>query len=233
MKEFLEWVNQGHTVLPNLLIRYYKVLSLTNEELIILLQLKSYQDSGNYFPDLSEIAQNLQVANETIYQTIQSLIEKKCLSIQTKADEEGKKNDYYSLDQLWEKLIVMKKQDRKEDNRNQKRVERGQLYQSFEQEFGRSLSPIEIEMISQWLDEDLYSVELINMALREAVLNQAYSLKYMDRILLNWENKNIRTLEQAERESDRFRDKFRRTEPDQIDTSDENDVPLYRWIDDD
>ena len=39
-------------------------------------------------------------------------------------------------------------------------------------------------MIGQWLNTDHYSPELIRLALREAVLNQAYSLKYIDRILL-------------------------------------------------
>ena len=38
-------------------------------------------------------------------------------------------------------------------------------------------------MIGQWLNTDHYSPELIRLALREAVLNQAYSLKYIDRIL--------------------------------------------------
>ncbi len=37
-------------------------------------------------------------------------------------------------------------------------------------------------MIGQWLNTDHYSPELIRLALREAVLNQAYSLKYIDRI---------------------------------------------------
>ena len=77
-----------------------------------------------------------------------------------------------------------------------------QLYQGFEKEFGRPLSPIELEMIGQWLNTDHYSPELIRLALREAVLNQAYSLKKkalresvggeayslknIDRILLAW-----------------------------------------------
>lgn len=72
-----------------------------------------------------------------------------------------------------------------------------QLYQGFEKEFGRPLSPIELEMIGQWLNTDHYSPELIRLALREAVLNQAYSLKYIDRILLAWERKNITTKEQV------------------------------------
>nr|WP_290123138.1 DnaD domain protein [Apilactobacillus ozensis] len=62
-----------------------------------------------------------------------------------------------------------------------------------EQEFGRSLSPIELETISQWMDSDNYSFEMILLALKESVLNQVRSLKYMDRILLNWEKSNIRT----------------------------------------
>ena len=50
--------------------------------------------------------------------------------------------------------------------------------------------------------------ELIRLALREAVLNQAYSLKYIDRILLAWERKNITTKEQvaADQKTKRFYD---------------------------
>ena len=46
-----------------------------------------------------------------------------------------------------------------------------------------------MEMIKQWQTEDGYPDDLIQLALKEAVLNQAFSLKYMDRILLSWERK--------------------------------------------
>ena len=74
------------------------------------------------------------------------------------------------------------------------------LYSIFEAEFGRPLSPIEMETLIMWLEEDRYSVELIQLALREAVLSQVYNFKYIDRILLNWEKKNIRTKEQVEKD---------------------------------
>ena len=44
---------------------------------------------------------------------------------------------------------------------------------------------------------------MIQFALREAVLNQAYSLNYIDRILLSWERKNITSKEQVEEEQKR------------------------------
>lgn len=71
------------------------------------------------------------------------------------------------------------------------------VFQEIEQNFGRQLSPIEIETISKWETEDNYDDELILVALREAVLNQAFSFKYMDRILLSWERKGIKTKNQA------------------------------------
>lgn len=64
------------------------------------------------------------------------------------------------------------------------------MYQLFEQEFGRPLSSIEFQRIGQWLEEDHYQPEILKLALREAVLNQAYSFNYVDRILLSWKEKS-------------------------------------------
>lgn len=74
-----------------------------------------------------------------------------------------------------------------------------ELYQLFEKEFGRPLSPIENESIGKWIAEDNYDLDVIRLALRESVLNQAYSLRYIDRILLEWERKGIKSKQQAEK----------------------------------
>jgi DNA replication protein len=53
------------------------------------------------------------------------------------------------------------------------------------------------------MNEDHYDPDVVALALREAVLNQAYSLKYMDRVLITWEKRNLRTVQaikQAQRE---------------------------------
>lgn len=61
-------------------------------------------------------------------------------------------------------------------------------------EFGRNLSPIENADNRKLDRHDHYPLELIESALKEAVLNRVYSLKYIDRILLAWEKKNIRSV---------------------------------------
>jgi DnaD and phage-associated domain len=89
-------------------------------------------------------------------------------------------------------------QEQASNQQNRLMSETEELFKKIEVEFGRPISPIEQEQIHQWIDDDHYSVELIDLALREAVLNQAYSLKYMDRILISWEKSNIKTAEQLQ-----------------------------------
>ena len=108
------------------------------------------------------------------------------------------------------------------------------LYTIFEKEFGRPLSPMEMETLVMWVEQDKYSPELVQMALREAVLSQVYNFKYIDRILLNWEKKNIRTKDQVEKESQRFRDQTSKniSPADTGGTGKSEPVPMINWLKD-
>ena len=62
------------------------------------------------------------------------------------------------------------------------------IFSKIEEEFGRTLSPIEYETIKRWLDSNMKE-ELIVEALKEAVLNGVYNIKYIDKILYDWGKK--------------------------------------------
>jgi len=79
------------------------------------------------------------------------------------------------------------------------------LFYIFEQEFGRPLTPMEIDMINGWMDQDRYSDPLILAALKEAVFAGKVSFRYVDRILLDWNRNNIHTVEQARDHTQKFR----------------------------
>ena len=102
-----------------------------------------------------------------------------------------------------------------------------QLFQTFEQEFGRALSSFELEMINDWLQTDHYQIEVILLALKEAVLNQAFSFKYIDKILLSWEKKNIKTKAQVLQEQNRRqKEQAANFTPDDVPT-----IPFVSWLD--
>ena len=227
-----EWISAGTTAVPNYLLKHYRKIGLNNDDLVTLLQLLSLVENGQRFPDSQLLAERLDVSREEAFKAIHQLMTRKVLTIETRSDEEGKTVDEFSFDLMYEKLTTLILQDMKEEESEKEVLASKNLYQLFEEEFGRSLSAMEIQTLNMWIDEDKYRPELIEMALREAVLNQVYSLKYIDRILLTWEKKNIRTKEQVEKESKHFRQKQTNDVTKETSDPDEKPVPMYNWLKD-
>lgn len=192
-----DYLEAGETSVSNLVLQHYHTLGLTDEEFLFWLQLFHLQKKGNLFPELTEVSQIMGKSMEVIYQLLNQLVSRGFLTIQTKQNEAGQMMDTYNLLPIFNKIQQMKQQQEIKVEEQESEQSIKALYQSVEKEFGRPLSPIELETIGQWLEIDHYAPELIRLALREAVLNQAYSLKYIDRILLAWERKNLTTKEQV------------------------------------
>ncbi|MEG0254668.1 MAG: DnaD domain protein [Vagococcus sp.] len=217
------------TSVSNLLLQYYKKIGMTNNELLLYLQLLRFEQLGNSFPDLAEIAEPMDISVDELFQILQSLIDKGFVSIETQLNKHGQTEDRYDLTLFYNRLShYLEQQEIKTvEKTNEKRVT--DLYQTFEIEFGRPLSPIEFETIQSWLTTDSYDVELIELALREAVLNQAYSLKYIDRILLAWERKNLKSKQDVQMDQKKRSAKVEMKE--QEEKEDELPfVPLYNWL---
>lgn len=231
----MQWINAGQIEIPSLLLKHYRKLSISNDELVLIMQLKARLDQGDYFPDLNEIAKAMNISKNNAFKAVHQLIQKKLLSIETRKDEDGVTVDTYSLNLLWEKLIVLLKQNETEAEEASITEESKNLYSIFEAEFGRPLSPMEMESLVMWVEEDQFSKELIILALREAVLSQVYSFKYIDRILLNWKKKNIRTKEEVEKESQRFRDYSKSKNQARLDDEEDSSgpVPMINWLEED
>lgn len=197
MLSISDYLQAGETTVSNLVIEQYQKLGLTDEEFLFWLQLYRSQAKGDLFPDLSLISDIMGKTIETSYRLLNQLMSKGFLKIETKQNDHGQMMDTYDLLPIFHKIERLLETKAQTETSLSEAETIKQLYQSFEKEFGRQLSPIELEMIGQWLETDHYKPELIRLALREAVLNQAYSLKYVDRILLAWERKNFTTKEQV------------------------------------
>lgn len=74
------------------------------------------------------------------------------------------------------------------------------IYDFLERNFGRTLNGIEIEMIKEWNDN-----ELTRYAIKQAVLNGKYNVKYINTILVNYKNNSITTVQQAQEDEKNFK----------------------------
>lgn len=228
---FLKWQADGNVSLPNALLDNYRELQIDHEELVLIIQIKRYIDAGINFPTVTSLAQVMDESEEQIYNSIHGLIQKKILSIKQSKNKNERSHDHYSLDLLWEKLYHHLLQKHQNKQRNQDITEANDLIQIFESEFGRPLTPMEIEKLGAWINQDRYSPQLIEIALKEAVLNQVYNFNYIDRILRNWEKKNIKTAQDVKREQEKFNNYQSKKNNKGQDAAIQKEVPIFNWLD--
>lgn len=126
---------------------------------------------------------------------INSLCEKNVLEIQLKKINDIR-SEVINFDMLYEKLGFSLNEVEVKDDKN--------IYSLFESEFGRTLSPMEYEIISGWKSSG-YTEELIELALKEAVYNGVNSLRYIDKIIYEWNRKGIKTKEDVEKNKRQFK----------------------------
>ncbi|QIL46482.1 DnaD domain protein [Vagococcus coleopterorum] len=233
MLDLTTYLKAGETSVSNLVLTHYRSLGMSDQELILYLKLVQYQQQGVLFPDLMVISQQMGYQPEDIFQMLQGLIDKEIIKLITTKNDQGQTTDAYDLTGLFSKIDKLQQATHKKETQLSVEFQSRELYQVFEQEFGRPLSPIELETIGLWLKEDQYEPEIIRLALREAVLNQAYSLKYIDRILLSWERKNLKSKEQIIADQQKRKKSLADDERQQTNQPGQDlpKVPLYNWLD--
>ena len=179
-------------VVPSLLLKNYRKLNITDKELIILIYLINSDTSFNP----KQISKDLNFDLSETMEIINTLMEKTLLKI----DVINKKitEEVINLDELYNKLSFIVIND--EENEDKK-----DIFTMFEKEFGRTLSPIDYEIISVWQKD--YNEQLIQLALKEAVFNGVNNLRYIDKILYEWNKKGIKTSEDVENEKKKFQNK--------------------------
>ena len=183
-------------IIPKVLLKYYTKLNITEEELIILICIIKKGDKIVYDPGL--FTEEIGMKPYKAMQILNDLSEKAILEIKVENNPSGKKEEYIYLDLLYNKLfnIIIDK--------NHEATINTDLFTLFETELGRTISPMEVEIIKEWL-HDGNSEELIKEALKEAIYNNARNLKYIDRILFNWRTKGIKTKKDILEEKKNYR----------------------------
>lgn len=81
------------------------------------------------------------------------------------------------------------------------------IYDFVEKNFQRVLSPLEMEEIMQWEDNDL-----TRYAIKQAVLNGARSIKYINTILSTYKAKGVLSVEEAIKENEKFKNSTKKNE---------------------
>jgi len=232
---FLKWLQEGNVSIPATLLTHYKQLKLNEKELVLLLQVHYFLERGKEFPTPDELASQMTIDMMECHELLSQLIKKGFIEIIDGKHETGIRFERFSLDPLWNKLIDQYLLLEKKEEVVQLEEKEASLYTCFEQEFGRPLSPFEIETLNMWMDDDQHEVVIIKAALREAVISGKLNFRYIDRILFEWKKNGIKTMEQAKVHGKKFRQHQTTSYTSHNEQTEEEapkkTVPFYNWLD--
>ena len=185
--KLIELFKTRNIVIPLYLFKNYKDFALELDEFVFLMYL--YNLGNDIVFDIEKFSLELGINSKDILTYISNLTDKKLVEIKTvKSDKIN--IEKISLDGFYSKigLLVMDNINNTDDTDN------SSVYEMIEKEFGRTLSPMEYEIIKEWLNNNI-SEELIKEALKEATYSGVSNLRYIDKILYEWGKLGIKTKE--------------------------------------
>ena len=203
-------------VIPRIIFNNYKRLNITEEELIILIFIIDLGNKIVYNPDI--FVKELNIEKYKVMEILNNLSEKKIITISVEKNaSNNKREEYISLELLYSKILNLFKETKT------KSIDTSDIFSVFEKEFGRTLSPMEYEIIKGWINDEKFSYEIIVEALKEATYNNVNSLSYIERILYDWSKKGIKTKEDVIKDKSNFRNNRKKTNKEIFD---------YNWLED-
>ena len=183
-------IGDGNIVIPLYILKYFKKFDLTMEEFIFLMYLYNRQDNLDFNPDKISLDLNIDIMEVMGYVSV--LTDKGYLKLEVKKTENNILEEVIDLSSFYERismLLINNDKEEKEDNN---------ILFYIEKELGRPMSSIEIKIVNEWKNNNI-SDELIKKALSIALNDGVYSLKYIDKILVDWVTRGYKSVSDIEK----------------------------------
>ena len=178
-EKVIDLLKNGYVVIPKLLLKNYRKLKITEKELLLLIIL---MDNCDFDPE--RMAKEVGMSSKEVLTLVSGLTQKDIIVLNSVTNN-NVCDEYIALDNLYEKLALILMEN-KEENKS------SNIFDTFEKEFARTLSPMEYEIIGAWIEAG-FEEETIKLALKEAIYNGVTNLRYIDKILYEWKKKGIKS----------------------------------------
>lgn len=219
--KLIDIFKQGHIVIPLFMLQHYKELKLEIGEFLFLMYL--YNLGNKFIFDPSKFASDLNLDIKDVMNYIGTLSDKHFIRVEVMKNDKGLMEEMVLMDDFYSKLSLITM----DEVNNVSSADNSTIYEIIEKEFGRTLSPMEYEIIRAWLDNDM-SEELIQEAIKEATYNGVSNLRYIDKILYEWSKLGIKTAKDV---SDNKKKRAKAKEEASSDV--DMDIMDWDWFDDD
>lgn len=196
-----ELISEKPVCIPKILLNNYVRLNITDTELIIIMVILSKGNKIIYDP--ISIANEINMEKMKVMENISNLIDKNIISLVVEKKNQ-KRIECLSLELLYKRLINIIKEVPSEE-----REISSSVFEVFESELGKTLSPMQYEIIKEWISKGI-SEELIIEALKEAVINGTNNFRYIDTIITSWMDKGYKTKNDVLKDKEKYHKKSKK-----------------------
>jgi len=212
--KIMELLKDKNVVIPMYIYKLLPKLEIDFETFFFLMYLSNKGTKLAF--DVKCLSEEFSCDIKTIMKYISILQEKKLIELEVVKNERNVIEEFISLEFFYEKISMnlIEKINKKEEKSN--------VFEILERELGKTLTPIEYEIVKTWKERN-YSDEIIKEAIKEAVYSGVPNLRYIDKILYEWAKKNIKTREDVEKNKKNYREKTNNQKLDLFD---------YDWMED-
>lgn len=218
MKEMLKKVlTSKNLVVNNYIISIGIENNLSLNEFLVLVYLDN--KFSNVF-DIELMSKQLGLDLANTMEAFNSLMVKGFVTLDSVKDSDGRLNEVINMDPIYDGIVL----NIGEETKKEVKVD---IFRTFEKELGRTISPMELEIINGWLDSN-YSEELVLGALREAIYNGVHNFRYIDKILYEWDKKGFKTMDDVNKHLVSRKDNKNK---ETVITKKEQEILDYDWLD--
>lgn len=221
--KLVEMYRGGNIVIPIYILKNYKNLNVELDEFVFLMYL--YSKGNNIIFDPTTFAETLNMDLGSVMEIVSNLSDKNLIKVEVIQSEKKIMEEIIQLDEFYNKLALIAM----EDINNTTESDHSNVFEIIEKEFGRTLSPIEYEIIKAWIDNNIKE-ELIIEALKEATFNGVSNLRYIDKILYEWGKLGLKNKEDILKHKNK-RNKIIQNEKQEKDI--DLDIMEWDWFDED
>lgn len=190
VEKIIDLVKEKDIHFPRLLLSNYRKMDINEQELILIVFLLNEQ-SNTFNP--KRIGECLDWKLTEVLEVVNNLTTKDLINIDIKKVN-GVITEFINIENVYKKLsyYIINHEEEKESSN---------IFDIFEREFGRTLSPMEYEIVNGWLTDKM-DEEMIVLALKEATYNGVSNLRYIDKIIYEWRKQGITSKDVMEKRNE-------------------------------
>lgn len=210
-------LNAKKLVVSEYLIKEAVRNNLSLDEFLVLVY---FDNSYNGVFEVELVSKILGLDVNRTMEAFNSLMIKGLVTLESVKDLENRLNEVVKLDGVYSSIVENTNEETKEEVKED-------IFKTFEKELGRTMSPMELELINGWLISGTPE-EIILGALREAVYNGVNNFRYIDKIIYEWEKKGFKTMDEV---NSYIKNRYNEKSKDKVVSKKEQEISDYDWLD--